>query len=104
MIVQRSTWKVKRGSEQKMIDLLAPYLHDPQSALKRIYRPYFLGTFGVIVGEFEYQSLAELEEDWAAFFADPETVALAQKWSELVDSDNNDDHSEVWRMVEIGPA
>ena len=100
MIVQRVVWKVKVGAEDQIVEMLRPYLRDEKSPLRRLYRPRVsLGssTFGVIVGEFEFEDLGALQRAWDQWSASEDAAEFLPKWNELVESGGG---SEVWELVE----
>ena len=45
----------------------------------------------------EHESLAELEKEWADWFASPESAPFQEKWYDLTETGTA---SEIWRVVE----
>ena len=96
MIAQRITWHVKIGQVDEMVALLRPYLQDADGSLKRVYTPN-LSPYDVVVGEFEYESLAALESDWNEWNASDEAADFMPKFLALREGSSN---SEVWTLAE----
>ncbi len=97
MIVQRITWKVKMGAEDKAIEMLMPYLRGENYPLRRVYRPLIAsGAYGVIAAEFEFENQAELERTWQEWLATEDANEFMPKWNELLESGG----SELWELVE----
>jgi hypothetical protein len=97
MLVQRLTFQVKPGNQEKAVELMKEsraILDDPHGS--RIYTSY-IGPFDVVVYELEVENLTELDAYWAAWWSSPETAAFMEKWNALVVSGGG---SEIWTLVE----
>jgi hypothetical protein len=92
---------VKRGCRNELIELVKAERAKDDNLNHRIYnhRIYtsHIGPGDLLVQEFEFENLGELEKSWAEWFADPETTEFRQKWSELVEHWVS---TEVWHLIE----
>ena len=97
MIVQRVFHEVKAGH---LGEFLALMKSQPESVLSRqTYRTYtaHIGPSShTVCHELEFGDLAELDQVWAAWSADPETPAYMEKYWSLVEGG----HNEVWDLEE----
>jgi hypothetical protein len=97
MLVQRLTFHVKSGNQEKVVKLMKEsraILDDPHGS--RIYTSN-IGLFNIVVYELEVENLAELDAYWEAWWSKPETAAFMEKWNALMDSGGG---SEIWTLVE----
>ena len=84
MIVQRNTVRLQLGKLQEANALVKAELERvrfPNAA--RVYAPKF-GVADMHIGEYEFANLAELEQFWTNWNAQPEAQAFLQKYSELI--------------------
>jgi hypothetical protein len=61
----------------------------------RIYTPY-ISPHDVIVIEWEYENLQELQAAWGAWRAKPDTSEFWEKWRELTDGGGK---REIWELA-----
>ena len=100
MIVQRFTYLVKRGCMPQIIELLKPYTGKGtitgNPARERTYTSSF-GPSDMIVLDFEFENMDQLEKKWAEWLARPEVPTLFEKLDSLfVPGGSN----EIWNLVE----
>lgn len=95
MIVQRITWKVKRGCMQELVALNNSF----SETTGRTVRGYTsrIGPQETVVGEHEFESLAEMEKSWAEWNARPDTPAFTEKWLALMETGGT---TEIWDLVD----
>jgi hypothetical protein len=101
MIVNRRTFYVKQGRMQELIELIkaegqAEKERGGYLGSLRIYTPN-IAPFGVVVVDWQYESLAEHEKGWAEWAARPTTAAFMQKWMELTEPTGL---NEIWDLEE----
>ena len=97
MLVHRLTFRVKSGVQEKAVEMIKEaqtMIAAPHAV--RIYTPN-IGPFNTVVYDIEFESLGELEEFWANWWALPGTPAFMEKWNALVDIGTG---SEVWNVEE----
>ena len=97
MIVDRRTYFVKRGCEAELVKLLKDEI-EADSTYTHSYRIYTpnISTYGVVIVEWEYKDLQEMQASWDAWFANPAAAAFREKWFELT---NVGGGGEVWNLV-----
>ena len=95
MIVQRMTHKVKRGCMQELLALGNCFIESTGSTVRR-YTPR-VGRHDTLVGDHEFESLAEMERFWAERSARPDTPALMEKLFALTERGGT---TEIWDLVE----
>jgi len=81
MVVERWTFPVKPGCQEEVVKTLREdIVWNP--VFDRAYRIYvpFIGPQGVVVVEWEYQDLQEMEACWAAWRAKRATAEFFEKW------------------------
>ena len=97
MRVQRNEWEIKPGRMPEARALLKEWAGLPKAPeFKRVYESAYM-QFNVLAFEMEWESMAEEEKAWAAFFATPQFAALWKKWSELVVVGRQ----EIWSAVKM---
>ena len=97
MIVNRRTFIVKRGCQQKIVDLIreaTPKFPHPHP--RRLYTPR-IAPFDTIAIEIEFEDLEGYEKYWTEWGAWAETTGFMEKWFELTESGGS---NEVWTMEE----
>jgi hypothetical protein len=95
MIVQHFTWKVKVDTMEKTIELLkAEIAMMRPSHTWRLYTPN-IGKFDVVIGEVEFENLAEQDKFWTDWFAKPEAREFFKKFNELIERGGG---SEIWNL------
>ena len=98
MIVQRVFHRVKPGRVGEFLDLMksqsASALTGPT---KRTYTAHIGPSGYTVCHELEFADLAELDQVWAAWWADPETPVYMEKFWALVEGGG---HNEVWDLQE----
>jgi len=82
MIVNRRTFNVKLGAEDDAVEHLLSGKEHPKIRALRAYRP-LVSPFSTVCMEIEFDSMADYEEVWAAWRADPDTAAFMERWYEL---------------------
>ena len=99
MVMNRRTSIVKRGRMQEAATLLKALAEKLQSTNPRAYRIYVpeFAPFDVLCIEVDFDSLAEYQQYWAEYFAQPETTAFLERWYELTDTGGT---NELWELVE----
>ena len=97
MIVQRDTVYVKVGCMDQAIELIKAEMSKREGPPKwRILTPQFGVRTDMIVVEWEFESLAKLEEFWAVWLAKPETAEFWKRYNQLVETGG---HNETWNLV-----
>jgi hypothetical protein len=94
MIVERMTVLVKPGCQETVVKILK----EESGASYRIYTPY-ISPQNVVIVEWEYENLQELEATWDAWFAKYGTPEFFERWYQLVEQGG---HREVFRLAEHG--
>ena len=97
MIVRRWTTKTKRNRGGEV----AAWLKGERERLgyadrMRIYVSD-IGTADLVVTEWEFESLAEMEKKVQEYFANPESLESAQKVEPLLERGGT---TEIWRLIE----
>ena len=85
MIVQRITFHVKPGSKPKAIEMIKEAktrVEVPHGVLT--YTNYIAGEGHVLIREFKFENIMELEEWWEKFNSHPDVPAFEERWNELV--------------------
>ena len=97
MIVDRRTYFVKRGCEAALVELLKEVIEESTSYTHsyRIYTPN-VSTYGVVIVEWEFKDLQEMQASWDAWEANPAAPAFFEKFFELT---NLGGGGEVWNLV-----
>ena len=97
MIVERWTYPVKRGCQEAVVKILkeeteanTPFTHS-----YRIYTPDICPR-DVVVIEWEYEDLKDMQMCWDAFYAKRGTPEFYEKWDELVERGG---HRETWDLA-----
>ena len=93
MIVQRITWKVKQGCMQELVALAKSFV-ESAGITCRTYTSR-IGRHDTLVGDNEFESLAEMEKFSAEWFARPDTPAFLEKWFALTERGG---YTEVWNL------
>ena len=97
MIVQRTIHRAKPGHVGDFLELGKSTPNSPLSlATKRTYTASVGVEATTVCHELEFEDLAELDQTWAAWWADPRTPAFMEKYWALVEGG----HNEVWNMEE----
>ncbi|CAN5866202.1 hypothetical protein BH10CHL1_BH10CHL1_03970 [soil metagenome] len=87
MIVQRITAYYKPGKVSEGIALIKAEItnsHFPHTT--RIYTPQ-LNPSNMSIGEFEFESVAEMEQYWSHWETRPETAVFHEKYRLLIEPD-----------------
>jgi hypothetical protein len=92
MIVERMTVLVKPGCQEAVVKILKEASGDSY----RIYTPY-ISPQDVVIVEWEYGNLQELEAAWDAWLAKYGTPEFFERWYQLVEQGG---HREVFRLAE----
>ena len=95
MFVQRITFKAKPGTMLKIVELLQAERERADRTF-RIYRSY-LGEHDRIAIEFDFESLAKMEQSWAEWMNSREGVSFMQEIDEQRERGNI---NEIWVPVE----
>ena len=100
MILERAVIKVKYGHEQALVALVkeVPRI-EPLPKEWRLYTPRH-SRQGVVVIEWLYESMADIEPFWEAQHASPEWRAWIEKFNEHVVCG---EVNEVWDLALQGP-
>ena len=97
MLVQRWEHKVKPGHVQEAVALTKEALALPNAPqYKRVYTSR-IGESNRLAVEWEWESLADYEKAWPAFFATPGWAAFAKKWDAIRDESKE----EFWTAVPV---
>jgi hypothetical protein len=85
MIVHRITVRYQVGGVEEAVNLLKEMLTraDFPHAV-RLYRPRF-GVTDMTIGEFEFESLAQMEQFWRDWEMQPEMQAFWEKYRHLIE-------------------
>ena len=94
MIVQRVTHKVKQGCMEELVALGNSFIESTGRTVRR-YTPN-VGRFDTLVGDHEFEGLAEMEKFWAEWHARPDTPAFMEKWFALTETGGT---TEIWNLV-----
>ena len=96
MIVHRMTLYIKPGRGNEASELALR--ENKRRGWHRAVRFYAskIGRFETLAMESEFESLAEYEQFWNAYWATPEAAAFAKKWHELEETGSTD---ELWELV-----
>jgi hypothetical protein len=87
MIVQRITVQYKPGKLNEGIALVKEEIVNSNfSHPARIYTPHFDAN-DVGIGEYEFESVAEMEQFWTDWEIRPETAVFHQKYRPLIEPD-----------------
>jgi hypothetical protein len=97
MIVDRRVYHVKPGCEEALVNLLKEAIEDNTTYTRsyRIYTPK-ISTYDVVVVEWEFENLQEMEAVWDAWVASPASAKLYEKFYELTKRGGS---GEVWKLV-----
>ena len=95
MIVDRITWKVKRGCMQEAVALCKSFA-ESAGPTTRIYTAN-VGPHDTLVADHEFESLAERESFLKEWSARPDTPAFMEKWRALTERGGT---HEIWNLVE----
>jgi hypothetical protein len=97
MIVDRRVFPVKPGCEAAVANLIKESI-DGDPSYTRCYRIYTpnISSYGVVVVEWEYEDLQEMQASWDAWYASPASSAFLEKWRELTERGGE---GEVWNLV-----
>lgn len=100
MIVNRRTFRVKRGRAKEAARLLAREIaaekgRGGHSGATRICTSD-IGQFDQVAFEWEYASLAEYETGWAEWATRPTTAAFLETWYDITLGGS----SEIWDLGE----
>ena len=97
MIVNRRTFHLKRGHQQKVVDFIkAFYISNPDPHVLRWYVSD-IGQLDQLVVEIEYQDLADYNRYWSVF--DP-GEDFWNKWFDLTELGST---NEIWELVYKNP-
>jgi hypothetical protein len=97
MFINRTTIRVKPFKADKLVELLKEsetIVKPPHGSL--IYLPY-VGQQNVVIQDFKFENLTELEEFWGKMWSNPDILALVERMSEVIESEIQD---EILRLVE----
>jgi LPS sulfotransferase NodH len=97
VIVNRRTFIVKRGCQQKIVELIREATPKfPHSHPRRLYTPS-IAPFDVIAIETEFEDLAGYEKYWTAWGEWSGVAEFMEKWFELTEPGGT---NEVWTLEE----
>lgn len=97
MIIERKTYRTKHFSEQAVAEFIRQVWNQIEFPhASRISRP-IVGPYNVVYHEMEFESIAERQAFWAAFFARPEMPEWMDRWKELVETGGG---TELWTLEE----
>ena len=95
MIVNRFTRIVKNGCMQQAIELV-------QAEIERVGTPdatrvctAYAGPSSVLIIDFDFDSIAEMDQYWSAWRADPESTVFGDAFNKLTEAGGG---SEIWRL------
>ena len=97
MIVERWTYPVKPGCQEAVVKMLKEEI-EGNTVFTHSYRIYTpdIGPQDVVVVEWEYEDLQEMQADWDAWLAKPGTPEFLEKWNELTERGG---HREIWGLA-----
>ena len=97
MIVERRTFVVKTTKEQEMVALIKQGI-EANTIFTGAYRIYMseIGPHGVVVAEWEYDSLEEMQAAWDAWWANLATPEFLERWSALTEPGGE---RQVWQLA-----
>ncbi len=97
MIVERWTFPVKSGCEEAAVKTLIEGI-EGNTIFTHSYRIYTpdISKRDVVVVEWEYEDLRELQESWEAYLAKPDTPEHIEKFVMFV---REGGHREVWNLA-----
>ena len=90
-IVNRRTFTAARGKNQEAIDLLREGTKDSRTRYRILSSSY--GRFDEIALELKFESMAQMEQFWAEFDADPSSTEVLARWNDLTEPGGR---NEVW--------
>jgi len=93
VIVQRMTWKVKRGCMEELV-ALAKSVRESSGWTGRILTD-LVGRHDTVVTDHEFGSLAEMDEFWAEWRANADYPAFAEKWFAVTERGGTTD---IWNL------
>lgn len=97
MISDRRMYNVKPGCEEAVVELLKEEI-EGNSVYTHSYRIYtsYISSYDVVVVEWEFEDLQEMEAAWDAWFAKTDMTEFNEKWDELTERGG---HGEIWELV-----
>ena len=97
MISDRRMYNVKPGCEAAVVELLKEEI-EGNTAYTHSYRIYTsnISSYDVVVVEWEFEDLQEMQADWDAWFAKTDMTEFNEKWDELTERGG---HGEIWELV-----
>ena len=95
MIVEREVYKVKSGRLDGALEVIRQWPSTGDDPPMRVYAPS-ISPWGVIVFEWEFESLEARSAFWKAFLALPEVEQLTPKWQECIEDRVK---TEIWRLA-----
>ena len=97
MISDRRIYNVKPGCEEAVVELLKEEI-EGNSVYTHSYRIYtsYISSYDVVVVEWEFEDLQEMEADWDAWFTKTDMTEFNEKWDELTERGG---HGEIWELV-----
>ena len=97
MIVDRRVYHVKLGCAEALVNLLKEAI-EGYTAYTRSYRIYTpkISSYDVVVVEWEFKDLQEMEAVWDAWNASPASSTFNEKVYEFIKEGGS---GEVWNLV-----
>jgi hypothetical protein len=97
MISDRRIYNVKPGCEEAVVELLKEEI-EGNTVYTHSYRIYtsYISSYDVVVVEWEFEDLQEMEAAWDAWFAKTDMTEFNEKWDELTERGG---HGEIWELV-----
>lgn len=97
MIVERWTFLVKLGCQEAVVKMLKEEI-EGNTVFTHSYRIYTpdIGPYDVVVVEWEYEDLQEMQASWDAWYAKSSTPEVGAKWNELTRPGG---HREIWGLA-----
>jgi len=97
MISDRRIYNVKPGCEEAVVELLKGEI-EGNTVYTHSYRIYtsYISSYDVVVVEWEYENLQEMEAAWDAWLAKTDISEFNEKWNKLTERGGN---GEIWELV-----
>jgi hypothetical protein len=88
---------MKPGCEEAVVELLKEEI-EGNTVYTHSYRIYtsYISSYDVVVVEWEFEDLQEMEAAWDAWFAKTDMTEFNEKWDELTERGG---HGEIWELV-----
>jgi hypothetical protein len=98
MVVQRATYNIKPGRMEDALALAKAEIDKGgmESRAVRLYSPN-VAPLDVLAVEWEWDSLAQREQEWAKWLATDAAAAFAPKWADVIAGGGTE---EIWNLAE----